>query len=349
MIILSLKDNLEIYNTDRDEDHNLLEVICINVSRNYSPDSVNSFLINKIINAFNDLEYVLRSFESKNEDLLYNIKKYILGCQLDMNRIKKIQSIMKEWGLYFSEIGVEPTIKQILICRYRKEYITNFKNIKKKSYYSLVYIDYLLLVKKMRFANKEKQVQILESLRNKNKNMLEGFLNCLLEPSNENIIKNQVLVISEEYTRKLKDEKFLLKAIKEIFQENFNRYGYNNYEDDLKKIYLIQKEYEYWIDIEKLNNLVVDKNLKLLKEFYLINDVKEENRHSIQLTEIALSIVNNYFAKKWTSDEYFVEHEDNVIVPFDANPLIISEYLFNEYYDLQEEDFLFVFTRKIKA
>lgn len=346
---MSLKDNLEIYNTNRDEDRKLLEVICTNVSRNYFPGNVNRFLINKIIDAFNDLEYILSSFESKNEDLLYNIKKYILGCQLDINRIKEIQGIMKEWGLYFSEIGVEPTIKQILICRYRKEYITNFKNIKKKSYYSLVYIDYLLLVKKMRFANKEKQVQILESLRNKNKNMLEGFLNCLLEPSNENIIKNQVLVISEEYTRKLKHEKFLLKAIKEIFQENFNRYGYNNYEDDLKKIYLIQKDTECWIDIEKLNNLIENQNLKLLKDFDLIDEIKEENRHIIQLTEIALSIANNCFIKKWTSDEYLMEYEENVIVPFDANPLIISDYLFNKDYDLQEEDFLFIFTRKIKA
>ncbi|MEA4828120.1 MAG: hypothetical protein VB130_16100 [Clostridium sp.] len=346
---MSLKDSLEIYNTDRDEDHKLLEIICINVSRSYCPDSLNRFLINKIINAFNDLEYIFTSFESKNENFLDNIKKYILGCQLDMNRIKEIQAIMKEWALYFPEIGIEPTIKQVLICRYRKEYITNFKNIKKKSYYSLVYIEYLLLVKKIRFSNKERQVQILEKLRNKNKNMLEGFLNCLLEPTNGNMIKNQVLVISEEYTRKLKDEKFLLKVIKEIFQENFNGYGYSNYEDDLKKIYLIQKDAEYWIDIEKLNNLIENQSLKLLKDFGLIDEIKEENRHIIQLTEIALSISNNCFTKKWTSDEYLMEYEDNVIVPFDANPLIISDYLFNEDYDLQEEDFLFVFTRKIKA
>lgn len=338
------KECLETLNNDRIEDSKFLDIICRNVSKNFCEGGTNKYKINMILSAFDNKDCVLEKFEMKYKDGLDEIKKYILGCKLDKSLVDNIEDTMKKWGLFFENIGVEDSIRNFLVERYREEY--NIALNYKKKYVKYQYLDYMLLIKNLKEARKEKQLKILENLKKDNDKIFNWFGDFLIRSEAGKIVGSQQLMINEDYIKKLQNEEFLLNIIKEIYLESFKACDNYNYQEDLKKIYTIQKDVSNWVDITKLNNLISKKNLDLLKEAHLINETEYVNRYIYQLTEIGFAIANNCFMNKCTSHKYLLEADNKVLIPFDSNPLILSKYIFNEEYKLIEEDFLFVFERK---
>jgi hypothetical protein len=345
MTILSLRDSLEIYNTQNREDRELLDLIYRKVSHNYMVSDSDIFKLNKILEAFNDLDHIIMHFEYENEAILQDVKLYIMRCNLNSARAKEVEHRMREWGMFFNCVGIEPTFSRILSSRYRKEFIIKSSKRHKKSLEFLIYLEYLLFVRKLSSASRVEQIKILEELEVDNENIWRIFSEYIIYPQNGNILTNGFINISEDYITKLMDEKFLLKTIKQLYHI-FIGHRYNEYVQDLERIYYVQNESENWVDINKLENFISQEKIVLLKEACLIEEIIEEYNHLIKLTEIGFSIAANKLLEIWDSDIYFHETENEVFIPFNSNPQLLSKYIFNKNFILEKSDFLIIFKRK---
>lgn len=345
MTILSLRDSLEIYNTQNREDCELLDLIYKKISHEYTVSDSNIFKINKILEAFNDLDHILMHFECENEVILQDVKLYIMRCNLDLKRTREVENRMKEWGIFFDGIGIEPIFTKTLSSRYREEFIIQFSKRHKKSLELLIYLEYLFFVRNLSSASRAEQIRILEELKIDNKNIWNIFSEYIIAPQNENILANGCINISENYIKKLMDEKFLLKTIRQLYLI-FMGHSYNDYVQDLERIYHVQNEFENWVDINKLENFISQEKIVLLKEVGLIEEIAEEYNHLIKLTEIGFSLAANKLLEIWDSDAYFYEAENEVFIPFNSNPLLLSKYIFNKNFILEESDFLITFKRE---
>ena len=141
------------------------------------------------------------------------------------------------------------------------------------------------------------------------------------------------------------DEKFLLKTIRQLYIIAMG-HNYNDYVQDLERIYYVQNAFENWVDINKLKNFISQEKIVLLKEACLIEEIIEEYNHLIKLTEIGISLAANKLLEIWDSDIYFHETENEVFIPFNSNPLLLSKYIFNKNFVLEKSDFLIKFKRK---
>lgn len=345
MTILSLRDSLECYNTPEREDSELLDLIYKNVSHNYIVSDRNTFKIKKIVEAFNDLDRILMYFEYENEAILQDVKLYVMRCNLDSARNKEIENRMKEWGMFFNGVGIEPTFSRVLSSRYRKEFIVQSSKRHKKSLEFLIYLEYLFFVRNLSSASRVEQIKILEELEVDDENIWKIFSEYIIDRQNENILANGFINISENYITKLMDEKFLLKTIRQLYLISMG-HNYNDYVQDLERIYYVQNKFENWVDINKLENFISQEKIVLLKEACLIEEIIEEYNHLIKLTEIGISLAANKLLEIWDSDIYFHETENEVFIPFNSNPLLLSKYIFNKNFVLEKSDFLIKFKRK---
>lgn len=345
MTILSLTDSLEIYNTTDREDCELLDLIYKKVSNNYIVSNNNVFKINKIIEAFDNLDRILMYFEYENEAILQDVKLYIMRCNLDLARAKEVECKMREWGMFFNGVGIEKIFSERLSARYRKEFIAQFSHEHKKSLEVLIYLEYLFFVRNLSSSSQAEQIKILEKLKLENMNICNTFIEYIISPQNENIFTNGFINISENYIKKLMDEKFLLKTIRQLY-DIFMVHSYNDYVQDLERIYYVQNEFENWIDINKMKNFISQEKIVLLKEAGLIEEIIQEYNHLIKLTEIGFSLATNKLLQMWDSDIYFYETENKVFIPFNSNPLLLSKYIFNKNFMLEKRDFLIIFKKK---
>lgn len=345
MTILSLKDSLEIYNTPNREECELLDLIYKKVSRDYTVSDSNIFKINKIVEAFNDLDRILMYFEYENESILQDVKFYVMRCNIDSVRMKEIERRMKEWGMFFNGVGIEPKFLRILSSRYRKEFIVQFSKRHKKSVEFLIYLEYLFFVRNLSSASRFEQIKILEKLEGDNESIWKIFSEYIIYPQNENILANGFININENYITKLMDEKFLLKTVRQLYLI-FIGHSYNDYVQDLERIYYVQNEFGNWVDINKLENFISQEKIVLLKDVDLIEEMDEEYNHLIKLTEIGFSLAANKLLEIWDSDAYFYETRNEVFIPFNSNPLLLSKYIFNKNFILDKNDFLITFKRK---
>lgn len=345
MTILSLRDSLEIYNTQNREERELLDLIYKKVSHEYTVSDSNIFKINKIVEAFNDLEHILLHFEYENEVILQDVKLYIMRCNLDLKRTREVENRMKEWGIFFDGIGIEPTFTKTLRSRYRKEFVIQSSNRHKESLEFLIYLEYLFFVRNLSSPSRVEQIKILEELKVDDENTWKIFSEYIIDPQNENLLANGFINISENYITKLMDEKFLLKTIRQLYLI-FMGHIYNDYVQDLERIYHVQNEFENWVDINKLENFISQEKIVLLKKVGLIEEIIEEYNHLIKLTEIGFSLAANKLLEIWDSDIYFHETENEVFIPFNSNPLLLSKYIFNKNFILEKSDFLIIFKRK---
>lgn len=345
MTILSLRDSLDIYNTRNREERELLDLIYKKVSHEYTVSDSNIFKINKIVEAFNDLEHILLHFEYENEVILQDVKLYIMRCNLDLKRTREVENRMKEWGIFFDGIGIEPTFTKTLRYRYRKDFIIQSSKSNKKSLEFLIYIEYLFFVKNLSSASRAEQIRILEELEVDNEDIWKIFSEYIIDAQNENILANGFINISENYITKLMDENFLLKTVRQLYFI-FMGHSYNDYMQDLERIYYVQNEFENWVDINKLENFISQEKIGLLKEAGLIEEITEEYNHLVKLTEIGFSLAANKLIEIWASDAYFYEAENEVFIPFKSNPLVLSRYIFNKDFTLEKRDFLITFKRK---
>lgn len=343
---MSLRDSLEIYNTSENQDPDLLDIIFKKVSNNYVAGSTKIYKINKIVEAFNDFNYVLLKFEHENEAILDEIKRYVMGCKIDTMRANKLKIRMKEWALFFEGIGIEPTFLKCLIDRYRKDFIIQYSMQGKKQLQPLIYLEYFFLIRNLSVVTQEEQIKILEEFKVKDKKTLNFLSDYIMSSGNGNVFINKFININEMYLKKLMNEEFLLKTIRDIFDKYIEQYNYTDYEIDLKRIYFIQNEIKSWVDITKLNNFILDKRLEILKEAYLIDEINEDGNHIIKLTEIGASLVTNQFVNRWNSDDYFYKNENIVLIPFNSNPILICKYLFDKNYIIKEREFLIIFERE---
>lgn len=346
MIALEFRDRLEGYITKNNNEEDMLEKICLKVQKYYCcGGNSNLYKIKKIIDAYNDFDYVMSRFEGENETVLYDVKRYIMGCGIDSERSEVIENKMKEWALFFDKVGVEPSFLEKLINRYKNEFIIKYFNENKKHINPIIYVEYLLFVKKLSIATQVEQIKIMEELKATDVNLFQIFSEYLLTSSSENLFINRSINISDKYLEKLTDEEFLLVTIKDLVGRFLKKEKYIDYEEDIKRIYRIQNEVDIWIDINKLNNFISENKLALLKKAYLIEELKEDDKHLIKLTELGFSLAANKLIKVWESDIYLYESEKEVLVPVTSNPLLISKYLFNKNFTLKERDFLFVFEK----
>lgn len=345
MTILSLRDSLEIYNTPNREACKLLDLIYKKVSREYTVSDSNIFKINKIIEAFNDLDRILMYFEYENEAILQDVKFYVMRCNIDSARTKEIENRMKEWGMFFNGVGIETTFSRVLSSRYRKEFIVESSKSHRKSVEFLIYLEYLFFVRNLSSASRAEQIKILEKLEADNESIWKIFSEYIIDPKNENILANGFININENYITKLMDEKFLLKTIRELYLIYIG-HSYNDYVQDLERIYYVQNEFGNWVDINKLENFISQEKIVLLKDVDLIEEMDEEYNHLIKLTEIGFSLGANKLLEIWDSDAYFYETRNEVFIPFNSNPLLLSKYIFNKNFILDKSDFLITFKRK---
>ncbi|AWK51082.1 hypothetical protein DIC82_08665 [Clostridium beijerinckii] len=342
---MSLRESLEIYNTTNREDCELLDLIYKKVSHNYTVSNINPFKIDKILEAFNNFDHILMYFEYENEAILQDVKLYIMRCKLDLARTKEVENRLMEWGIFFNGVGIEPTFSERLSSRYRKEFIVQFSNEQKKSLEFLIYLEYLFFVRNLSCASQAEQIKILEKLKVDNKNICNIFIEYIIAPQNGNVFTNGFINISENYIKKLMDEKFLLKTIKQLYLI-FIGHSYNKYVQDLERIYYVQNEFENWVDVNKLKNFISQEKIVLLKEACLIEEIFEKYNHLIKLTKIGISLAANKLLEIWDSDIYFYETENEVFIPFNSNPLLLSKYIFNRNFVLEKSDFLITFKRK---
>ena len=317
---MGLRDSLEIYNTNNGEERDILDIIYRKVSKNYVAGSINSYKINKIIEAFNDFNYVLMKFEYENEEILPDIKKYIMGDCLYDRRAKELESRMKEWVFFFQDIGIEQTFLDHLISKYRENFIIQYSKQEKKQLQTFIYLEYLFLVSNLSVATYTEQLKILEVFKATDKDLINLFSEYIIHSDKKNVFTNKLISIDDSYIEKLMDEDFLLKTIKDIVDIFINQYNYTDYEQDLKRIYSIQSEIDLWVDINKLNNFIAEEKLVVLKKAHLIDEINEEHNHIIQLTEIGISMVTNQFIRNWESEKYFYEDDNMVLIPFNSNP-----------------------------
>lgn len=324
----------------------MLATICKNVSYVTCDGAVNSYYINKILEAFKDIDNVLMNFEYKNEDIIDDIKRYIIGGKVEERKVKELEGRMKEWCLFFEDIGIEPSIYEQLATRYRKEFIIQYTKSEKKKIQPLVYLQYLFLIKKLTVATLEEQLGLIEDLKGKAPQLSNLFLNYITKPGNGNAFINRTYSISKTYVEKLQNEEFLIQTINEIFYGYLKQQCYEEYETDLKRIYFVQGNCENWVDMNKMNNFISDDKLALLKEAYLIDEIDEDHQHIVRLTDIAVSITLNRFIDKWESEKYYYESDKVALIPYNYNPLKISQYLFSENIVLKDSDFLIVFERE---
>lgn len=344
MITLELRDRLEGYITKNNNEDKMLEIIYLKVQKYYYGGGINSYYkINKIIDAYKNFDYVMSKFDGENETILHDVKRYIMGCGIDSERSEIIENKMKEWALFFDKVGIEPSFLGKLINRYKDEFIVKYYNENKKQINPIIYVEYLLFVKKLSIATQVEQIKIMEELKAKDINLFQILSEYLLTSFSENTFINKSINISDKYLEKLTDEEFLLVTIKELVDRFLKKEKYINYEEDIKRIYMIQNEIDSWIDINKLNKFILKNKLELLKNVCLIEELKEADSHIIKLTEIGFSLATNKLIKVWESDMYLYESENQVLVPFTSNPVLISKYLFNKNFTLKERDFLIVF------
>lgn len=284
-------------------------------------------------------------FEYENEAILQDVKFYVMRCNIDSARTKEIENRMKEWGMFFNGVGIEPKFLRILSSRYRKEFIVESSKRHKKSVEFLIYLEYLFFVRNLSSASRAEQIKILEKLEADNESIWKIFSEYIINPQNENILANGFINISENYITKLMDEKFLLKTIRQLYLILMG-HSYNDYVQDLERIYHVQNEFENWVDINKLENFISQEKIVLLKEVGLIEEISEEYNHLIKLTEIGFSLAANKLLEMWDSDAYFYEAENEVLIPFNSNPLVLSRYIFNKNLTSEKSDFLIEFKRK---
>lgn len=346
MKLVSLRDSLEIYDTKKSEDGGLMDTICKKVSKDYVAGGTNCYKINKIVESFDDFNYVMMKFEGENEAILDDIKRYIMGCSFDSTKVNVIEAKMEEWALFFQGIGIEPTLLKPLINRYRENFITQYSTQVKSQLQPLIYLEYLLLIRDLSIATHAEQINILEEFKVKDEMSINLLCDYIISSGNGNIFTNKLINVSKIYVEKLTDERFLLNTIKDIFNSFAQQYNYNDYKEDLKKIYLVQGEIKNSVDINKLTNLISLEKLEILKELHLVEEINEDYTHIIKLTEIAFSMIINKFLESWENDNYFYENDNLVLIPFNSNPLRICKYLFNKNYILKERDFLIIFERK---
>lgn len=346
MKILSLRDSLEVYNTSNSNDIKLLDTIYKKVSRDYTASSVNSFKINKILQAYNDFEYVLKKFEFENLSILDDIKRYVMRANVNDDKVKEIETRMKEWALFFTNRGIEDSILEHLINRYRKDFVTQYTNLEKKELRSKIYIEYLFLIKDLwNSASNEEQIKVLEEFKGKNNRMVDIIISYLLDTDKENELTNKHVNISRKYIDNLMNKDFLLRTIKDLTDILAKSYNYADYIEDLQRIYFVLNNIFNWIDINKLYSFISEKKLNVLKELQLVSEIKKTDIHLIKLTELGYSLALNEFYKEWESDKYFYELDKEVFIPYDANPFIISKYIFNKQFSLKERDYLIIFER----
>jgi hypothetical protein len=138
----------------------------------------------------------------------------------------------------------------------------------------------------------------------------------------------------------------VVKTIKDLFNRFFKQYNYLDYDKDIKRLYIVQNEISNWIDISKLNNLISERKIAILKNAYLLEEISEESIHLIKLTETGVSLATDSLLKDWENDIYFHEFENQVLIPFNCNPMLLSKYIFDDNFVLKERDFLIVLERK---
>lgn len=343
---MELREYLETYNTGKKEDSQVLEEICKNLSISCFRNTTNKYLIDKIVDAFTNIDAILGRFENENEKILDETIRYMLDCKMEKEKVFRIQNILRKWALDFPNIGIVPSIKNSFIARHRDEYIIEHSKQEKKNSCERKYFKYLLFIKEIWESDKDSQIKVLEKYYGDNKEMSDWMIQYLLKPGSENKLNiEKTIIISETYVENLKKEQYLLKTIKDIYDAIFKK-GYEKYIDDLNNIYLFQGNVENWLDISKLNGFISDENLNLLKDNYLVDEINDDFRRIIKLTEMGFSIVTEHIVEKWISDKYFIELEDTILIPCNCNPLIISKYIFDKRYILKGTDFLLSFEKR---
>lgn len=341
---MSLREALEIYNTDRAEDFELLEKIFSNTSNHYCLGYNNSRKINRILKEFDNFDKILSKFELKIEMLLPDFKRYMLNCAIDGDIAIKLENEMREWAFLFPNSYIDPMIEEKIIEKYRDEVLVEYIDERKSIKRDFIYLKYMLLIRDLWSQNKEEQRVAIENFKNNDEITSEWIIDYILKSNYENVLTSSFTInINSNYLFMLKDEKVLLKTINDLYNQYFNSYSYSEYYDDIDMINLIIGKSEEWLDLNELPGFIGDYKIELLEKANLIMVVKENNINLIKLTEIALSIIQGCFKKSWESDKYFLEDGDMVYIPHDSNPIVLSKYLFSDKYTLEDQDYLFMF------
>lgn len=337
---------LQIYNKNNQRHNELLERIYINVSKEYFPGK-NKYMINNIVTAFKNPSNILEKFDDKNINLLDEIKKYILSSCKDQEKILEIQKAMEEWGLFYFGIGIPTDIEKILVDRYRLDFVNKFNRKEKGNTKQLIYLEYLMFIKNIWKKNKEEQFLFIKKYNDTNTEFADLFVEYLLNCTRKcRLDKNRMILIENEYIENIQKDKFLIKTIIELYERLFENRKYNSYLNDIKRLHLIQRNIEEWIDLNKIGLFISNHKIELLKKEHLIEEFNSNYCRLIKLTDIGLSLAQGQFISKWATDRYYITNEKSRIIPHDYNPLIISRNIFNDEYNLIEKDFLLILEKK---
>ena len=317
------------------------------VTGDYCPDSFRNWCINKIVNIYNsNLDKVIKVFEQENLGDLPNIKLYFLGEEY-LGKEKKrheIEIILKSWGIYNKEIGIEPTIKEVLFNRYRGEIIKKVVGQKESSQYP-IYLKMILFIWEVYnniqptedvIYNRNEQKVFLEFLKENNFIDVKRPQGKWDSKSNKRYYSLKNFDIEEIFN----NENKLIELIIKFYQNIFLKINYTSFIKDLGKIKLIQQNEDEWVDISKIK-IIRDDKIKLLEAKDLIKIFEINDQRLVQLTNVAEALIEKRLIEKWNGQAlYFIDSEKEIIALND-NPIKITSRLVNK--KIIQKDILLIF------
>lgn len=178
------KDFLEVYNLEQ------LSGIAEKIGCSFIGGGIREYYKREIKKIYDiNFEKVINRFERENNDLLNNIKVYVVDPRLVKENIQEIENTLFKWGIYNGN-SLEPNISDFLRERYRSQFIKEGLHNQNDDKYPL-YIQILIFMYDLIKIPLKEQDKVIEKFINRNKEIRDLIMKFL---------KNEQFI--EQYYRK---------------------------------------------------------------------------------------------------------------------------------------------------
>lgn len=306
------------------------------------------FLIRKIKEAIsNNNDVFINKFEVNNSEILDKIKIFIFEGKVNELDLQNVTEAFRFWGILEEDSYREVKLK--LQEKYRCEFISHINTeLQVNNKYEL-YLEYILYLNKIYKNKNSHNIYLKELQEHIGKGLADTiikflFTNKIVGKIVDNNGEN-IMTINKKYIDRIMIRENFISEIKSLYNSILKEEAYDNFVDDLYKIYNIQKETYNAINIDKLNLLSKMKTDILIK-YKILERVPREACNLIRLTSLGWFLVlDEYKEDLWNGHKYRIVKDNEELVTKDDDPYIITKLLFNKDYEIVERDFVFKFKK----
>lgn len=270
-----------------------------------------------------NFEKVINRFERENNDLLNNIKVYMVDPTLVKEYIQDIENTLIKWGIYNGN-SLEPNISDFLKERYRSQFIKEGLHNKNYDKYPL-YTRILIFMYDMIKIPLKEQDKVIEKFINRNKEISDLIIKFLKDEKfiEQNYRKKSSKVkVNDILFNELAVNNNLLDFYKKCYGLLLESLGCKNWLEYVFKIGALQQKNDTWVNNDVLQ-LVNSSYIKTMYEYGIINETVVNGIKFIALTSFGISLYKNEIVDFWPGSLYRIDEKEYSFLAYNDNPIII--------------------------